>query len=312
MAYLDETLGIDHPIMMAPMFLVSNVDMIISAHESGIVGCLPAHNFRNQNDLDLALKTLTDKKIKFGINLIVNKSNTNLKWQMDTVFKYGCKFIMTSLGNPKETIERAHKQGILVFCDVTTVEYATKCESLGADAVIGVSSDAGGHLGQIPMAELTKILKANVKIPVLSSGGVGDYKSYQHHLKNNSDGVLVGSVFIASRECGVTDKYKQAMVDYTDKDIIITSKLSGTPCTVINTPAVQKIGTEESWLEKILNRNKSFKRLLKKIRFLKSWKTLEKAAFSNNYDSIWCAGRSIKYVKKVSSVADIVKSIITK
>ena len=309
MAYLDKKLKLKHPIIMAPMFLVSNVDMIISAHKCGIIGCLPAHNFRTQEALEKALQELTDKKIKFGMNLIVNKSNTNYEWQIESVLKFGCDFIITSLGNPKNTIELAHKQNIIVFCDVTNIEYAKKCEALGADAVVGVSSDAGGHLGQIPSAELTKILKQNIDIPVLSSGGVGDYKSYHSHLKNKSDGVLIGSVFIACTESEVNHKYKQAMVDYTDKDIVITSKLSGTPCTIINTPAVQKMGTEENWIEKILHRNKSLKKLLKKIRFLRSWKTLEKAAFSANYDSIWCAGKSIKYVKSIEPVKKIVERI---
>ncbi|MGB1361330.1 MAG: NAD(P)H-dependent flavin oxidoreductase [Alphaproteobacteria bacterium] len=309
MAYLNKVLDIKHPIIMAPMFLVSNVDMIISAYKSGIIGCLPAHNFRTQNDLEKALQTLTTQKIKFGINLIVNKSNTNYDWQIETVLKYGCDFIITSLGNPKQTIEMAHRQNVLVFCDVTNIEYAQKCETLGADALIGVSSDAGGHLGNIPSKELTKILKANVNIPVLSAGGIGDYKSYQDHLNNGSDGVSIGTVFIASKESGVNEKYKQAMIDYTDKDIVITSKLSGTPCTVINTPAVQKIGTEENWLEKILNKNKWLKRMLKTIRFLRSWNTLEKAAFSASYDAIWCAGRSIKFVDKILPVAKIVEKI---
>ena len=75
-------------------------------------------------------------------------------------------------GNPKKVIKRAHKKGIKVFCDVTDLHYAQKVESLGADGVIAVNNEAGGHRGDIDPKTLIETLKSNLKIPVISAGGV--------------------------------------------------------------------------------------------------------------------------------------------
>jgi nitronate monooxygenase len=95
-------------------------------------------------------------------------------------------------------------------------------------------------------------------------------------------------------------------VQYGAKDIVLTTKLSGTPCTVINTPYVQKIGTEQNWLEKIINSNKKLKKYAKMLTFYRGMKLLEKAAFSATYQTMWCAGPSIEYVKSVRPVGEIV------
>ena len=75
-----------------------------------------------------------------------------------------------------------------------------------------------------------------------------------------AEGVSVGSPFIASEEANVTQEYKQACVDYGASDIIMTERISGTPCTVINTPYVQKIGTKQTAIEQILNKNRKIKK----------------------------------------------------
>ena len=88
-------------------------------------------------------------------------------------------------------------------------------------------------------------------IPVISAGGVGCKADIDRMLSYGAEGVSVGSPFIASKEANVTQEYKQACVDYGEEDIIMTERISGTPCTVINTPYVQKIGTKATWLESV-------------------------------------------------------------
>jgi nitronate monooxygenase len=122
-------------------------------------------------------------------------------------------------------------------------------------------------------------------------------------------GVSVGSIFIASVESGVSDDYKQAIIQYGEKDIVMTTKLSGTPCTVINTPYVQSIGTKQNLIERILNKNKRLKKWAKMITFFRGMKALEKAAFSATYQTLWCAGPSIEHVHYIRSVKDIVDTL---
>jgi hypothetical protein len=135
----------------------------------------------------------------------------------------------------------------------------------GADAAIAVNNEAGGHRGNLSPEDLTNLLSKELSIPVISAGGVGCKADIDKMLSYGADGVSVGSPFIASIEAGVTDDYKQACVDYGAEDIIMTERISGTPCTVINTPYVQKIGTKATWIENLLNKSKSLKKWVKMV-----------------------------------------------
>jgi nitronate monooxygenase len=129
-------------------------------------------------------------------------------------------------------------------------------------------------------------------------------------LELGASGVSVGTVFIASEESPVSQEYKQACVDYDAKDIVMTTKISGTPCTIINTPFVQEIGTKQGWFGRMLSRSKRLKKWVKMITFLKGMKALEKAAFSATYKTVWCAGPSIQYVEKIRPLREIVGSLV--
>lgn len=310
---LTKLLNIKYPIIQAPMFLVSNVAMVTEAMKAGIAGCIPALNYRTLEELKTAIHQLKANKIEggsFGFNLIVNKSNLKYKEQLRVICEEGCDFIITSLGSPEETINQAHKAGIKVFCDVTDLHFAKKVEQLGADAAIAVNNEAGGHRGNLSPEELIKLLKSNLTIPVISAGGVGCKADIDKMLSYGADGVSVGSPFIASIEANVTDEYKQACVDYGAEDIIMTERISGTPCTVINTPYVQKVGTKQIWIERILNKNKKLKKWVKMIRFGIGMRATEKAAKEVTYKTVWVAGPSIEHTKAILPVKAIVANLV--
>ncbi len=308
---LTRMLGIQYPIIMAPMFLVSNAKMVIEACKAGITGAIPALNYRSDKEFRAAMdeiRSATDKP--FGINLIANKSNIKFEEQLKTCVEYKVGFIISSLGSPQRIIDECKPAGIKVFCDVIDLEYAKKVEAMGADAVIAVNNEAGGHAGKIGPRDLITTLKKHVHIPVISAGGVGNFAQMKKMLEYGACGVSVGSPFIASDESPVNSDYKMACVSYGAKDIVMTTKLSGTPCTVINTPYVQKIGTQQNWVERFLNSNKKIKKWTKMITYYKGMKALEKAAFGATYQTMWCAGPSIEYVKSVRPVKQIVKELL--
>jgi nitronate monooxygenase len=221
-------------------------------------------------------------------------------------------FFITSLGSPKKVIDLAHQAGIKVFCDVTDVHFAKKVTEMGADAVIAVNNRAGGHAGQMEPQELISSIKNAISIPVISAGGVGSFDELTEMARLGADGFSIGSVFIASEEASVSDEYKQACVTYGAKDIVLTSKLSGTPCTVIKTPYVAQIGTEQNWLERLLNRNKRLKKWMKAFTFIRGMKKLEQAAFSATYKTVWCAGPSIEHVSSIRPIREIVNTLVGK
>lgn len=310
---LTQLLNIKYPIIKAPMFLVSNVAMVTEAMKAGIAGCIPALNYRTLEELTAAIRELKANKVEggsFGFNLIVNKSNIKYKGQLEVLCKEGCDFIITSLGSPEETIKQAHKAGIKVFCDVTDLKFAKKVEALGADAAIAVNNEAGGHRGDMTPEALISLLNKELSIPVISAGGVGCKADIDKMLSYGAEGVSVGSPFIASVEAGVTQDYKQACVDYGAKDIVMTQRISGTPCTVINTPYVQKIGTQATWIENLLNKNRKLKKWVKMIRFSIGMKATEKAAKKATYKTVWVAGPSIEHTKAILPVKDIVAKLI--
>jgi nitronate monooxygenase len=310
---LQQILNIEHPIIMAPMFLVSNTAMVIQAMKSGIAGCIPALNYRTLNDLRAAIKELKLAKVtggSFGFNLIVNKSNLKYKEQLRVICEEGVDFIITSLGNPEETIIQAHKHNIKVFCDVTDLKFAKKVEHLGADAIIAVNNKAGGHRGTISPEKLIKDLVTHCKTPIISAGGVGCKKELDLILSLGAEGVSIGSPFIASDEAGVTEEYKQACVDSGASDIVMTERISGTPCTVINTPYVQKIGTKQTWIESFFNKYRKLKKWVKLIRFMIGTNAVTNAATKATYKTVWVAGPSIEHTKAVLPIREIVKKLI--
>jgi nitronate monooxygenase len=308
---LTQMLGIRYPIIMAPMFLVSNADMTIAASRGGITGCIPALNYRTDKEMRAAIAQIREKsKGAFGFNLIVNKSNYRLDEQLKTCVELKVDYIITSLGSPEKVINACKKEGIKVFCDVVDAQYAQKVEDLGADALIAVNSEAGGHAGNIRPKELIDMLKKVSKLPIISAGGVGNGAQLKEKLSWGACGISMGSPFIATNESPVSQEYKDACVRYGAKDIVMTNKLSGTPCTVINTPYVQEIGTKQTWLERILNSNKTLKKYAKMLTFYKGMKALENAAFGATYKTVWCAGPSIEYVKSIRPVEGVIKTLI--
>lgn len=295
------------------MFLVSNTAMVIEAMKSGIAGCIPALNYRTLDQLRAAIKELKAAKVEggsFGFNLIVNKSNIKYKAQLEVICDEGCDFIITSLGSPEETIKQAHAKEVKVFCDVVDLKFAKKVEELGADAIIAVNNQAGGHRGNLSPEDLIKLLIANCNVPVISAGGVGCKADIDDMLSYGAAGVSVGSPFIASTEAGITQEYKQACVDYGADDIIMTERISGTPCTVINTPYVQKIGTKQTWIETVLNKNKTLKKWVKMIRFSIGMNATKNAATKATYKTVWVAGPSIEHTKAILDTKDIVAKLV--
>lgn len=307
---LDKILNINYPILVAPMFLISNTRMVIAALQNGVTAAFPALNYRSDEELRAAIaeiKAATSKP--FGVNLIVNKSNLKYKNQLDTLVELKVDYIITSLGNPKEVIDTCKPHGIKVFCDVVDLEYAKKVEALGADALIAVNNRAGGHAGNTSPQQLISTLKANCSIPIISAGGIATGADIRQVMEWGAAGVSVGTIFIACDEADITPEYKQAMVDYGEKDIVLTTKLSGSALTVINTPYVQQLGTKKNFLEWLLYRNKRLKKYVKMLLAFRGMKAVEKAAFGATYKTVWCAGPSIEHVKRIQPMAQIIKTL---
>ena len=311
MATLCDILHIEHPIIMAPMFLVSNEDMVVAALECGITAAIPAANYRKNGELAQTIEQIKQRTTcPFGINLVVNKSNTRYKQQLAEIIEAKPAYIITSLGSPRQAIEMAHANGIKVFCDVVDLKFAQKVEVLGADAIIAVNSLAGGHSGTLAPETLMPELTANCHIPIIYAGGIAQKSDIDKALKLGASGVSVGTIFIASNECKVSDEYKKAVIQYGAKDIVMTRKLSGSPTAVINTPYLQQIGNKPNIWERLVNGNSALKKFAKSMMMKAGMKKLYDSAFKATYKTVWCAGVAIEHVHAIRPIKEIVNDLI--
>lgn len=308
-------LNISLPIIMAPMFLVSNEAMITEAIRNGIAGCFPSLNYRNAGELNELLKRLNTVKSQcqqgtYGVNLIVQRSNPLIEKHLDICVNNRVPFYITSLGNPSKVIEAAHAYGAKVYCDVTNLAHAQTCFNAGCDGFIAVGQGAGGHAGPHPLHVLIPALRnAFPGKPVIAAGGITNGTALLAMQLLGADAVSIGTRFINSTECSVNKAYKQAISQAGMDDIVLTEKLSGTPCTIIDTPAAKKMGYRQNLLERWLSKNKRTRKWFKMLIQLKGMKQLEQSVLPNHYQTLWCAGKSVALIHDIKPCASIIQTI---
>ncbi len=306
-----QLLGCDYPIIGAPMFLVSNAELVAAVSTAGGLGATPSLNWRTPAEFReqiRKIKRMTDRP--YGVNLIVNQANPRVAQDLEVCVEEKVPLVITSLGNPKETIKRMHEVGSKVFCDVTTLAYAKKVEGLGADGVIAVSSGAGGHAGPISPLVLIPYLKKNIKIPVVAAGGIATGAQVAAALVLGASAVQIGTRFITTPEAAVDQAYKNAIINAEPEDIVMTKKISGTPAAVIKTPYIEKQGLELNPIEAFLFKHPSTKKYMKMIRSYIGSKALEKAVAGPTWKEVWSAGQGVGLIENILPAADVVAELV--
>lgn len=312
---IQESLKISFPLIMAPMFLVSNKPMMMAGMRAGIMATFPTLNYRNSDELAAILDELSayhnlHSNGNYGVNLIVQKTNPYYEKHLSICVEKKVPFYITSLGNPAEVIEKAHSYGAKVYCDVTNIAHAKKCFDVNCDGFIAVGQGAGGHAGPNPLQVLIPALKKHFpNTPIIAAGGIVSGEGLLSVKVLGADGASIGTRFIASTECLVNEAYKQAIINAGMDDIVMTTKLSGTPCTIIDTPEAHKMGYSQSWIEKFMSNNPYTKKWFKMLVQYKGMKKLEESVLPNNYKKLWCAGKSVELISDIQSCEEIVSQI---
>ncbi len=290
-------LNISYPLLMAPMFLVSNIEMLKAAIDNGIAGAIPSLNYLNSEKLAFDIQLLNryreGKKGTFGINLII-KGNPKYQEHLQIIIKNKAPLVITSLGNPSEVIERVHAYGGSVLCDVTTVKHAQK--AVDADGFIAVGQGAGGHAGNVSLQVLIPALRSVFphKI-IIGAGGVANSSSYKSILVLGADGISAGTIFIASQESKANKEYKEAILNAKAEDITRTKILSGVPATVIKSDYLYKMEEELK---------------LKRLNLERGVELLQKSGVDADYNQIFVAGQAVEFINKELSVSEIIKKLL--
>ena len=294
---LTNKLKIQYPLIMAPMFLVSNKEMLKAAIDSGIAGVIPSLNYLNTGKLASDIEELNiyraEKNGSFGVNLII-KGNPKYKEHLKIITDTKVPLVITSLGDPTEVIEKVKAYGGTVFCDVTNLKFARKAKN--ADGFVAVGQGAGGHSGNISLQVLIPILRTEFpdKI-IIGAGGVATKEGFSSVMSLGADGVSAGTIFIASKESKVSVEYKNAVINADAEDVVMSRILSGTPATII----------KSDYLSELENELKE-----KKLELSRGIELLQKSGSNADYNKLFVAGQAVAFVKKEESIAKIIKNLV--
>ena len=301
---LTQLFDMDYPIIGAPMFLVSNKEMVLAASQSGGMGTFPALNFRPIEKYEKVIKELKAELSgkPFGINIIVQKSNKYQHQQIDIALENKVPLLITSLGSPRTVIEKARGTDTKVFCDVVGLKHAKKVADLGADGLIVVGSGAGGHGGETSLFALLPWLKKHIDLPMLAAGCMTDGQSMAAALSLGADGIYMGTRIIASKEALVKDAYKKAIINAGCDDIVNTDRVDGFPGNFIKTSELEEV-LKPNLIDNVLSQNKRVKRAISMMRAGRA--LLGSSEQKLSYKNTFSAGQGVGLIDDVKDIQSI-------
>jgi nitronate monooxygenase len=230
-ASLNQNLAL--PVICAPMFIISNPDLVIAQCKGGIIGSFPALNARPKELLDEWLTRIRAElaadpnAAPFAVNQIIHPSNERLEHDMALCVKHEVPLIITSLSAPTQIVPHVHAYGGKVFHDVISVRHAEKALEAGVDGLILVCAGAGGHAGTLSPFALVGEIRKFYDGPIALSGSITNGQSILAAQAMGADFAYIGTRFIATQEANAVEAYKQAIVDSAAKDVVYTPYFTG-------------------------------------------------------------------------------------
>ena len=225
--------GLTLPVICAPMFIVSNPDLVIAQCKSGVIGSFPALNARPKELLDEWLTRIKGEladdpqAAAFAVNQIIHPSNERLQHDMELCVKHEVPLIITSLSAPTQIVPPVHAYGGKVFHDVISVRHAEKALEAGVDGLILVCAGAGGHAGMLSPFALVGEIRKFYDGPIALSGAIANGSAILSAEAMGADFAYIGTRFIATTEANAQEAYKQCIVDSAAVDVVYTPYFTG-------------------------------------------------------------------------------------
>lgn len=291
------------PVVAAPLFIISNPDLVIAQCKAGVVGAFPSLNARPLAVLEEWLRRIRDElaahdaahpgspSAPYAVNLIVHKSNDRLMDDLALCVQYEVPIVITSLGAKPEVNEAIHGYGGIVLHDVINDRFARKAIEKGADGLIAVAAGAGGHAGATSPFALVQELREWFDGPLLLSGAIARGDAVLSALAMGADLAYVGSAFIATEEANADPAYKQMLVDHASSDIVYTNLFTGVHGNYL-APSIRAAGLDPAALPESDP---------SKMNFGSGGNTEQKA-----WKDIWGCGQGIAAVKGVVPAGEVV------
>ena len=284
------------PVVAAPMFLVSNPQLVLACCNSGIVGSFPALNQRDSSGFKDWLQEieagLDSAAAPYAVNLIVHGSNPRLQADLAICVEQRVPIVITSLGAVKDVVDAVHSYGGLVFHDVTTRRHAEKAAEAGVDGLIAVAAGAGGHAGTwSPFALIAEIRQFFDKT-LLLAGCLNQGHEVLAAQLLGADLAYLGTRLIATQENAASAAYKQMILGAKAADIIHTPAVSGVPASFMR-QSLELAGYD---LKQLQNKGEvNYGEKLKPMdEEAKAWKT------------VWSAGQGVGTINDLPSVEQLI------
>ncbi|MEM6678225.1 MAG: nitronate monooxygenase family protein [Pseudomonadota bacterium] len=301
--------GLRLPVIGAPLFIISNPDLVIAQCTAGIIGSFPALNAREQEGepvmLEAWLKRITESldawnqanpdtpAAPFAVNQIVHRSNARLERDIEICHRWRVPVWITSLGARVEVNEAAHACGGVVLHDVINDRFARKAIEKGADGLIAVAAGAGGHAGTLSPFALMQEIRAWFGGPVALSGSIATGEAVLAAEAMGADFAYIGSAFIATEEANADPEYKQMIVESAADDIVYSSLFTGVHGNYLK-GSIRRAGMDPDDLPESDPSKMSFASGSSKP---KSWK------------EIWGAGQGVGAVRAVERAATVISRL---
>jgi nitronate monooxygenase len=296
------------PVVGAPLFIISNPDLVIAQCKAGVVGSFPALNARPAEELDKWLTRIIAELAEhdaanpdnlsapFAVNQIVHNSNDRLMHDVELCVKHEVPVVITSLGARPEVFEAIHSYGGICLHDVINNRFAKKAIEKGADGLICVAAGAGGHAGTLsPMAFIQEV-REWFDGPVLLSGAISTGDGVLAAQAMGADLAYLGSAFIATEEANAAEGYKKGIVENASNDIVYTNLFTGVHGNYLR-PSIEAAGLDPDDLPESDPSN---------MNFGSSGSSKQKA-----WKDIWGSGQGINAVKAVLPAGELVTRLRT-
>lgn len=226
------------PLIAAPMFLVSGVELMVAACRHGVIGSFPTVNCHSTEQLDEWFSEIATRLRQYEDqigrraaplcpNLIVHRSNARLEQDLAVLLRHKPEIVITSVGSPASVLKPLHDAGALVLADVASIRHAERAAEAGADGLVLLTAGAGGQTGWLNPFAFVRAVRTFYDGIVVLAGGISD--GYALHAAEvlGCDLGYMGTKFIATRESMADERHKQMLVESSADDILLTTAFTG-------------------------------------------------------------------------------------
>lgn len=300
---ITELLGIDYPIIQGGLAYLAYSDLAAAVSNAGGLGQLTAMTCSSPAGLKAEIhkiRALTEKP--FGVNFAISRYGKAYEAFLDVAIEEKVPVITITGGNPAPVFEKLKKSPAKKMVLVSSKRQALKAETLGADAVMVVGQEGGGHLGKddIGTFVLTPSVVEAIRIPVIASGGIGDGKGLLAAFALGAEGIEMGTRFIATQECiHAHPVYKQRLIEMTESDTVVIKRSIGAPARAI----------KNQWTDQILE--KEIKHLsYEEMKTFISGEANTAFAHEGQEEGFGWAGQIAGRIEDIPKVSELIKRMI--